>query len=670
MTEPSASTSAAAAASASPSPSETHRPHPQPRTVPAADDSYADVDAHRPSNGDPSSSNSPLRPSPIITDTLQTPAATAQHDAVLSSPDSPLSALSTPPESPTDDLFLSSTFAPNTNGHTNGHLGNGLTNGHARAAETPEDDRPAKRRRVRDSTPPPPGSKTRKIVESPPWKKFEAEGPTTIIEGGKRKSGRLNTVPLEQMSSDKRITRKSYSQNSPPSKLRHGLSNSQAASNQAAKQRAASASKSLASRSSAASKPAARKSLGHESRSTPRTRRPSPPPTQPSRSSTRTRRLSRNGRDSLDNDFSAAQATRTTPRIKLRVNRLPLTELPLVHPGRVKKKRVAPNLDEYFRAADNIPVTDGGQLISEDEPIFTDDMALAEAKTILRIEDEARPDGLLGKTCAIFEPEPAEEPPRQYAHMDHLVKAAQNFRKWMVREQREHKDKAKKLAEACQAVWRSRQPKSHEEIEREAREMWIGRYRTVMKAMFGTWENVRAEVNRRRLEEWEAEEQRRVKAALQEAVSRSEQQLLARQAQFDSDVSDDELLDEDGEPMDSGSDVSQISGDDEASVDGPSDEDNMSSSEEDDDRKSAASDEGLTQEQLREKYANLPDIENRDDTNGGGDMSTAEALDDDTSDESVDMDDDMGSSDDNSNESGSDDDGDDSGMKGVDLPGC
>lgn len=663
MTEPSASTSSAAAAAASPSEISSPRPPPDSTAIPdsAPRDSDAGVDdAHRPSNGDPPPSKSPLRPSPIITDALQTPAA-AQHDAALSSPDSPLSALSTPPETPTDDLFLSSMSVPNTNGHANGHLGNGLTNGHARAADTPEDDRPAKRRRVRDSTPPPPGSKTRKIVESPPWKKFEAEGPTTIIEGGKRKSGRLNTVPLEQMNSDKRITRKSYSQNSPPSKLRHGATNGQSASNQAAKQRAASASKSLPSRSITAPKPAARKSLGHESRSTPRTRRPSPPPAQPSRSSTRTRRPSRNGRDSIDNDFSAAHATRTTPRIKLRVNRVPLTELPLVHPGRVQKKRLAPSLDEYFRAADNIPVTDGGQLISDDEPVFTDDMALAEAKTILRIEDEARPDGLLGKSCVIFEPEPAEEPLRQYAHLDHLVKAAQNLRKWMVREQREHRDKAKKLAEACQAVWRSRQPKSHEEIEREAREMWVGRYRTVMRAMFGTWENVRSEVNRRRLEEWEAEEQRRVKAALQEAVSRSEQQLLARQAQFDSDVSDDELLDEDDEALDSGSDDSRISEDDDASVDGPSDEDNMSSSEEDDDRKSAASDEGLTQEQLREKYANLPDIENRDDTNGGGDTSMAEAVDDDTSDESVDMDDDMGSSDENSDESGSDDDGDDSG---------
>lgn len=667
MTEPSASTSATAAAA---SPSKTPRPHHLPQQddstatpVPAPGDSSTDTDAHPASPSDPPPSKSPLRPPPIITETLQTPAA-APNDAALSSPDSPLSALSTPPDSPLDDLFPSSTPAPNTNGHTNGSLGNGLTNGHARAAETPEDDRPAKRRRVRDSTPPPPGSKTRKIVESPPWKKFEAEGPTTIIEGGKRKSGRLNTVPLEQMSSDKRITRKSYSQNSPPSKLRHGSANGQAVSNGVAKQRAASASKSLASRSSAASKPVARKSLGHESRSTPRTRRPSPPPTQPSRSSTRTRRLSRSGRESLDNDFAAAQPTRTTPRIKLRVNRLPLTELPLVHPDRAAKKRVAPTLEEYFHAADTIPVTEGGQLIAEDEPIFTDDMALVEAKTILRIEDEARPDGLLGKSCVIFEPEPAEEPPRQYAHLDHLVKAAQNLRKWMVREQREHRDKAKKIAEACQAVWRSRQPKSHEEIEREAREMWIGRYRTVMRAMFGTWENVRTEVNRRRLEEWEAEEQRRVKAALQEAVSRSEQQLLARQAQFDSDVSDDELLNEDGEPMDSGSDDSRTSDDEEASVDGPSDEDNMSSSEEDDDRKSAASDEGLTQEQLKEKYANLPDIEERDDLNGGGDTSMvgAEAPNnDDTSDESVDMDDDMGSSDEDSDESGSDDDGDDSG---------
>lgn len=299
----------------------------------------------------------------------------------------------------------------------------------------------------------------------------------------------------------------------------------------------------------------------------------------------------------------------------------------------------------------------------DDEPPLTDEQALSEAKIILRIEDETRPDGLLGENCSLYVPEPAEEPPRQYAHLDHVVKAAQNLRKWMVKEQRDHREKAKKLAEACQAVWRARQPKTAEELEREARELWVARYRVVIKALLGTWENVRAEVNRRRLEEWEAEEQKRARAALQEAVSRSEQQLLARQAQFDSDITDEEHLDDDDEiDTDSDEDESQVFDADRESdeaLQADEDEDNMSSSEEDDDRKSIASDEGLTQEQLRAKYANLPDL-TLDEGRGrdGDDISMADASvapNDDTSDESVDMDDDMGSSDDENDDSDSDD---------------
>ncbi|ROV96511.1 hypothetical protein VMCG_07833 [Cytospora schulzeri] len=610
------------------------------------------------------SSSSPLRPSPIITENLK-PAPDTDADAAIgdavSSADSPLSALSTPPDSPTEDVFFSATT---TNGHTNGHSGEGKTNGHAHTAGTPGDERPSKRRKVGESTSPAPGTK-RKLVESPPWKKFEADGPTTIIENGKRKSGRINTVPLEQMSSDKRITRKSYSQASPPtSKYKHASVNGQTPSGQAAK-RAASATKALQSKSTAPSKSAPRRSA-HEPKSIQSKRKTSPSPAQPSRSSTRTRGPTKGTWESLDHEHLASQSSRNASRIKLRVNRTPLTELPLVHPERVSKKKVASSFEEYFKTADHIPVTEGGQFILDDEPIFTDEMALAEAKTIVRIEDEARPGGLLGENCAVFEPEPAEEPPRQYAHMDHVVKAAQNLRKWMIREQRHHREQAKKLAEACQAVWRTRQPKTRDEIEKEARDMWIGRYRVVMRAMFGTWENVKTEVNRKRLEEWEAEEQRRVKAALQEAVSRSEQQLLARQAQFDSDITDEEDLDKDDEDMDLDEAQSQITGDEEKSNGDSSsdDEDNMSSSDEDD-RKSVASDEGLTQEQLQAKYANLPDLEKAaDDQLNGSETPTAAAVtahDDDTSDESVDMDDDMGTSDEESDESGSDDEQDGSG---------
>lgn len=607
------------------------------------------------------SPKSPLRPPPIITEDLVS--LRGAGDDADDSADSPLSILSTPPDSPIHDAsHTPEKVNGETNGHTNGHVKQEQTNGHVHEAGTPDDERPAKRRRVgRDSTPPPPGSKLRTLVESPPWKKFEAAGPTTIIEDGKRKSGRLNTVPLEQLNSEKRITRKSYSEVSPQSKHKSVNGNGHTSSNSQAGRRAASASKTLNSQTTPAPRHPVRKSLGAEPKSTPsRARRPSPHHVQPIRSSTRTRRASRNGRDSEDHDAYDLQQTRSTPRIKLRVNRAPLTEIPLVHPQRVKPKKSAPTLEEYFQIANTIPAVEGGQLDPDEEPPLTDEQAAAEAKLIIRIEDEARPDGLLGKNCSVYQPEAAEEPPRQYAHLDHVNKAALWLRRWMVKEQRDHREKAKRLAEACQAAWRARQPKTEEELEREARDQWIARYRVVMKAMFGTWENIRVEVNRRRVEEWEAEEQRRVKAALQEAVSRSEQQLLARQAQYDSEITDDEGTDEDVQNLDSDEQPSQDSENNEDSDDdrGSDDEDNMSSSDEDDDRKSVASDEGLTQEQLIAKYANLPSIENGDGAQGddGQDTSMIDADaagDDDTSDESIDMDDDT---DEESGESGSDND--------------
>ena len=102
------------------------------------------------------------------------------------------------------------------------------------------------------------------------------------------------------------------------------------------------------------------------------------------------------------------------------------------------------------------------------------------------------------------------------------------------------------------------------------------------------WENVRSEINRRRLEEWEAEEQRRLKAALHEAVEISERKLQARRAHFDSEditeaeLDDDDELEDDDEDEDDEDDSrgSAMSGtDDDDSGDGADDESNMSSSE-------------------------------------------------------------------------------------------
>jgi helicase SWR1 len=340
-----------------------------------------------------------------------------------------------------------------------------------------------------------------------------------------------------------------------------------------------------------------------------------------------------------------------------------LTEIPLVHREQANlRPKLGPSFEEFFERATEIPVEEGGLFVSsEDGPRYTEESVAEDAQLILRVEKEVEHGGLLAEErCSVFEPEPEEEPPRLWAHMDHLTKAMTNFRKLMLNEQQRHRGTAKRLAIACEAEWRRRnpQPKTAEEIELEEIEQTKARWRHVNKAMAGTWDNIKAEVNRQRLADWEAEEQRRVKAALNQAVNASELKLQARQARLDTEELSDEELDEDDMLSDDDEDVldggSEGTGD--MSEQDGDDEDNMSSSGDEEDKESVLSDEGLTQEQLREKYANLPalDVPAGEKSSEGAvpaDIAATPGPDeDDTSDESIDMDDDMGSSDEESSE--------------------
>ncbi|CAK7563295.1 MAG: swr1 complex component [Sporothrix epigloea] len=606
--------------------------------------------------------------------------------------------------------------------HQDSHSAPPLANGHGKdhghytkdGAELDGDERPAKRQRTRTSTPPPPtGSARRPKPISPPWKKVAAEGVTTFNENGRRKSGRINAVPLELQSGDKRITRHAINvQASPPPAATNGHATRHAAvsstsSTQHANSPSTSASRRHSSRPQTATSPSTtRQPSSHrvtESRTSSRiARRSSPTPLArklPLATGTRTQpsRSSRNARPQRD-AAGAAPAhsdtpTRTTPRIRLRTRTL---TIPIVHPDQTKMgPKLAPTLLEYFETADAIPVEEGGQFASEDEPRMTDDMAANEAVIIARIERETDEGGILtAPRCIAFEPESVEEPPRQWAHNDHMVKAVANFRRLLAQEQQRHRATAKRLAEACRDEWVRRQPKSADQIEAEARALWAGRYKIVMRALFGTWENVRLEINRRRLRDWEAEEQRRVKAALQEAVAISEQKLQARRAHQDFEAlsdeeEDDAMLDDDMDDEDDLESANSDLGDGEETVahhhdsdddgndDSNDDESNMSSSDDDENEGAAevglkaedqaafsVSDEGLTQEQLRRKYANLPDLDltdrvgdaTKENATVGKDSANDNSGGSDTSDESVDMDDDLGSSDMDSDE---DDDGND-----------
>ncbi|CAM1511992.1 Fc.00g095050.m01.CDS01 [Cosmosporella sp. VM-42] len=565
---------------------------------------------------------------------------------------------------------------PKTNGHTN-KTPNGQSNGHAPDGDN---ERPAKRRRTQETTPQP---GLRKIkIESPPWKKIEAEGPTSFTENGRRKSGRINTILLEaHPPGGKRLTRQAIHgpQTSPPKPhSQPPNSTSRRLMNGANKPSPAKTPSHSRSTSSTTPKLSSKKPAQETRTSSRSTRRRSPSP-QRTRQPTRSRRSTRlsdvaDAKDEIAQDLRHAQkVTHRSPRIKLRVGRS--GDIPLVHPDQVRKRpKIGTSFEDFWNRAGDIPVEDGGLQASEDGPVYTDEMAQNEARIIMRIEEEAEAGLLSQEKCSLFLPESEEEPPRQWARQDHMVKAMTNFRKLMLAEQQRHRSFAKKVAEACRDEWLRRQPKSVEELEAEAREVWLNRYRTVVKVMSATWENVRVEVNRRRVEEWQAEEQKRVKAALNEAVNLSEQKLQARQVGLDSEMASDEEEDDGFDDLSDDLDVSE--NDDEADLESnddvneeEKDSDNMSSDDEDEgdegDEQKDAADENLTQEQLQAKYANIPELNPpaKDKTAPAEgpeqvDTDAIEAIEGaGTSDESVDMDDDMGSTDldsDNDNNEGSD----------------
>jgi helicase SWR1 len=564
-----------------------------------------------------------------------------------------------------------------------------------------DDERAKKRRRVSESTP----STTRPKPESPPWKKALADGPSSFTQDGKRKSGRVNRIPLElQAPSNKRQTRgavqKTYSakdkHNSTPNSKSSIISGSTKDAGSATSRRPQSSGKPEASSLKSPAKPASPpKRVIKNSENSPvpgRSQRKSgsskPAPSQNSNlKARRSARTSEIASSTPTNGFHDPEPNQTfendspskLPRIRFKVKPVPF---PRVHPDQILRR---PKQYEVFKdfldnAAD-VPVEQGGFLAAEDDSKYTDEMVKREADLILRMEDAAEGNGVLSAgVSSVYRPDDLERdkdrrgPLRQYAHQDHLIRAVTEFRLLMIEEHKKHKRTAKRLAEACRDEWHRKQPKTEEEIEAETIKVAEGRYRFIVRGLQATWDNVKAEINRRRLREWEAEEQVRVRKALNEAVDKSTKKLEARRIRHDDEMpSDDDEI---------GSEVDLSSEEDLNSSPGGDSDSNMSSSESeaDDERKfpGLADDENLTVEELRLKYSNLPDapapldideLENSragDDEDSDAEMHLGDEMtaDGDDSDESVDMDDDMGSSDeeddsedDNSEEDSEDEEG-------------
>ena len=489
---------------------------------------------------------------------------------------------------------------------------------------------PGKKRKLSDAPAPlTPRSLSRPV--SPPWKRIVVQGPTSFVEGGRRKSSRTNAVPLElQPPSEKRTTRSTL-QNTTMTQSRYGRASlgskfaspqQKPASSEVKRPHSAGkasthhhhhhhhvAGKTPAKSSTVKNTPtksSSTETLPSKSRSTAATSNVDTASKQTSSHKMQTRSPHNTRRSARASEMAATKAkveeqtnghisgwsspepeevdpNAKTPRLRFKVK---MPKLHVHHPGNVLPPRRFPSFQAWLEQDDPLSGEDARRVTEED--------AKREARLRARIIEASRPGGALSEEkCSLYVPEPQEEPDRQYAHQDHLVAQALHFRKLMNAERRHHLSMAKRVAQAAAVEWKRRQPKTDEEVEQERLEALLLRRKLLIKELQAKWGAVTQEVEKRRTARWEEEQQYLGKQALNEMLEHSSQLLDARRAGPTSDASSDEESEANG-------DASESSGSED-------DESNMSTSEESEAEEAMAipgadDDEGLTIEQLRQKY--------------------------------------------------------------------
>jgi helicase SWR1 len=477
--------------------------------------------------------------------------------------------------------------------------------------------RPAKRRKVEESTP----RRSTSRAVSPPWKLAVAEGPTTIIIDGKRKSTRFNpNVPAPAAPVvNKRTTRGAASKAAQPNgtgknginhKASRSASTSIAASKSKASQPALRKAPSAASLKPSPKKPDRRKSSAANASSpitNGRTRSSGRGPGRPRRET-----LPSSG-DTANDGFSTPMPSHQdnyfttpnqfyssspetsfadggpTPRLKLRLRR---PAPPNRHPQHAPPPSMHPTFSEWLHNDDPLEGEEGQRMTEADVD--------AEAELRLRIVDAADHGVLRPDQCSVYLTEPAEEPPQQYGHFDHVVAHALYFRKLLVREVAEHRKVAKRLAQEAVEKWKEKfKKKSQEEIEEEERARTILRYKQVAKDVRDMWSLIRVEIDKERVAKWE-EEQLLLGHKVMDNMFNQAQEILGR-----NNVETPSSFVSGDEASESGSEGDSAQSEEEEPA---TEEENMSSDSASEEEDAQDEDANLTTEQLLAKYGQLPDL--------------------------------------------------------------
>ncbi|KAL6244606.1 swr1 complex component [Rhinocladiella similis] len=498
-----------------------------------------------------------------------------------------------------------------------------------------------------------PQSKRRKIAEhkpsprpiSPPWKRVVAEGPTSFVEGGRRRSGRTNIVPLDlQPQSNKRHTRSAFdkvkieqqrqakpvynvSARKPKAEILEPSPAPKRGPGRPPKNRQSDKTSSI--RHEETQKPsrvlhAHRDHHARESRRSLEVEgirakieqlkklRDSLKSSSASMSKSprlRGRRQSTvvngvdikspthvNGAFETDDDedeseLSSIHTTRdssvplTLHKVKFRVQ---LPEPTVATPSNIPPPKRFSSLSEFLDRDESEPRLGADSL--------TPQQIRKEAAARNRVYGSLRSGKVFDKMLSDTLPAKLDEPKRQYAHHDHLLAHIGHFRHLLRKEAQDHKRTAQTLAHEAKKYVEDKQKrnkvKSPEEIEQEKREAAIASYRGVVKDMDRLWTAVRAEVDLMRQKQYEEEQQAKMKGHLARVLDRTDQMLSRATDQEESLMSETDLSTDEGVTSET------------------EDSEQMSESDTEPESESAVGDDDaeMSIEDLKRKYGNLPEL--------------------------------------------------------------
>ncbi|KAK4627121.1 Helicase swr1 [Fulvia fulva] len=476
---------------------------------------------------------------------------------------------------------------------------------------------------------------------SPPWKRFEAEGPTTVVVDGKRKSGRvireLGDAPkrvsprtkkqVDKLGTPQNVEKKpvagktmgASSKKAEPDGKKpangYGHNLDRPSTSTASAKKIAELKAQIAALQPTRSFPVSEtKPTAAHKRNASKDAMQIDPPTSPPIN----RKMHR-----MNNAATSSPKTplRPSPRIKLKFNPArhyippPHPQAKPPTPPRPPQLSIYQVIEQYELQEMQQPYmeTDKGPPNAEYFAQKAAKQAAEEGQMRRRLLMEAQPGGILSRQhCSIYQEESQTEPAQQYGHYDHVVAHALWLRQLQLREKAQHRTQAKKIAYEALEKWKERHGPTEEDIVAEENKRFDLIKRQVIADMKAKWEMVEAYVQDAKKRAWEVEQERIRAEKLQKKLEYSENLLAKQRGEQDSDIDMDE--DSTGDVGESDAEEQEDEGEENMS-------DSESEAEQDDAEEGGEMDEDALAAYLAQREAEPPDKTSDD----GGDGEDGEA---------------------------------------------